>query len=133
MGERYKEVMVDGKKKVLLEPEYGKDYWLGYHRARAGPALFSSQSVHGVYFGIRKGEHLFLNISSRGELEKFSCPAEECYLNYCSDGKDGPAVPALDAFFQGIMKGIEADYAIKVINKVRKRNLERRAETASVN
>jgi len=95
------------KAREKFNPEISKDYWLGYvGRYNSGFSWHGAQSVNGVYFGVWNGRHLFLNLNSEGEIEKYSCPAGKCYLAWWGE-EDHPSISSPDVNFEGVADEIK--------------------------
>jgi hypothetical protein len=123
MAKRCKEVIIDGQRRIIIDPEKGKEYRLGYHGNFPHP-----RSVEGVYWGYAKRRPLFLSLREDGKVEIYRSRTLKCFLTFYSDGDDGPDEDAIKVYFDGVMPaGPERDAAAErllQIKQARKREFE---------
>jgi hypothetical protein len=119
-------VEVNGKQRYVFKPEFMKEYNLGHHiGSECHHVLGDGREVRAVYFGVsNEGEHIFLNLTSDGKIEKYIGNKGrfnlECLLVFQSDGWDEPSVSLPDVYYAGLFpKGAEREYAVNTIKKIR--------------
>ncbi len=118
--DNWKEIEIDGEKRILLRPNINASYYLGF----VLKGIQNTQEVNAIYFGYSDGNHLFYDLNPKGEVDVYVSKGR-CFMSYLSHGEDDPFIPFVYADYLGTLPSCrEKEFIFKQIQKIKKQETE---------
>lgn len=108
----------DGESRLVLEPEYGRKYWLGVH---SEGSVHNYNGVDGFYVGFDGENHLFLN-RVKDQVEIYKTSGNVCYLSLQPPRKEEPPILKVNTSYAGNVPNSQKHIELFVLERLEQKN-----------